>query len=177
MPSALLSERDLEKRGQKIDAENVRHAKRLGEIMGDDAADLDMCPMCSDDIAGFIYAPGKAPLSDEAIARVRMAIGMPVYDTLVQPPWAQACGDCQGQGKVKTGSVVPGKETTDCPTCGANGWINTRRRPEQNGSLTDPEGELITTGPTVFGLEPDERIASLREDGYTVIPPPTWTTA
>jgi hypothetical protein len=166
----VLTEKEIDKRNVSLGKENLRHVTRVGEIMGDDAPDLEMCPMCSDHILGMVYPPSKAPLSEEAVARVRTAVGLPTFDVLVQPSWANKCAECNGNGKVRTGSNVENAETTGCPACNERGWINTRGQAQTNGNLTHPEGEIVT-GPTVLGLEPDERVAALQRDGFTVIPP------
>lgn len=168
--SRLLTERELEKRAQKLDAENTRHAKRVGEIMEDDAADLIPCPVCMDTIAGWVYPPDVAEPSPEQVSRIRQFAGLPDYTNFRQVPWAHECSSCGGLGKVITGSKVMGAEVTGCRECNERGWINTGT--SANGTNGGTVIELpATTGPTIYGTnEPDERVAALRAEGYTVIP-------
>jgi hypothetical protein len=171
-PSAphALSEADLDKRGQKLDAENVRHAKRVSEIMADDAPNLIPCPVCMDGIAGWVFLPEVQQLPPEAITRIRQLIGLPDLTTYDQAKFATQCPDCHGMGEVKTGSLVNGFEVTTCETCKKQGWVRTTPY-QANG--TAPDEAPAVTGPTIYGLEvqPDPEIAHLRERGFTVIPP------
>jgi hypothetical protein len=164
------TERELAKRDQRLDGENARHAKRVGEIMDEAAGDLIPCPVCMDGIAGWIYPPDVQQLGPDAIARVRQVIGLPDYTTFHAAAFATECPDCGGLGEVTTGSHVPGREVTTCETCQKAGWIRTRDI--QRLAHVDAETGEILTGPTVYtGDEGDTEIANLRQRGYTVIPP------
>lgn len=166
----VLSEKEISKRYDKLQRENERHASRLGEIMGDDANDLIPCPVCMDGIAGWIYPPDVAPLSDEAVGRIRQVIGLPDLTTFRPAKFAERCPDCDGLGQVLTGSQVPGSETTTCERCGRNGWIRNVAPPVGVG--VPPVAEEVITGPTVYVDDTaDSEIRHLRERGFTVIPP------
>ena len=165
-----LSEAEIDKRGQKLGAENVRHAKRVSEIMADDAPDLIPCPVCMDGIAGWVFLPEVSQLPPEAITRIRQLIGLPDLTTYDQAKFAVQCPDCHGMGEVKTGSLVNGFEVTTCETCNKQGWVRTG--PYQRNGTADVNLPPILTGPLVAGPEqPDPEIAHLRERGFTVIPP------
>jgi|SRR5579859_1372722 len=168
--NAPLSEKEREKRWQKIDAEKVRHAKRLGEIMGDDATQLIPCPVCMDGMHGWIFPPEVAPLDDTAIARIRQVIGLPDLTTFMDDPEARRCDACGGLGKVKTGSNVPGYEVRECGKCLSKGWVGIRVD-TQTGVIDDIPPAAVT-GPTVYGTnDEDPEVRKLRERGFTVIPP------
>lgn len=170
--SQALSEKALMKRDQQLDAEKTRHASRVGVIMGEAAVDLIPCPVCMDGIDGWIYTPEVAALSDEAVSRIRSVIGLPDYTTFKHVTWANTCEECGGMGKVLTGSNVPGSDITGCMRCNERGWINTRQR--ETILAPGEETPAAVTGPTVYTeAEPDERIAALRGEGYTIIPPMT----
>lgn len=165
-----LSEQEIEKRQDKLARENERHAKRVGEIMEEDGNDLIPCPICMDGIAGWIYPPDAAPLSEEAVHRTRQVIGLPDYSNMRQVAWAQQCEDCGGNGEVLTGSHKYGEETTTCLNCKGHGWLNKRGSYLGNGH--DEAAEPIMTGVTVLGEDhPDPEIQHLLERGFTVIPP------
>jgi hypothetical protein len=117
-----------------------------------------------------VYPPDVKAPTDEQVSRIRQFAGLPDYSNFEAVGWANECPECHGYGKVKTGSKVSGAETTGCLNCNERGWLNTRGMTPPNGTLQHPEGEVLT-GPTVFGTEPDERVAALARDGYTVIPP------
>lgn len=157
-------------RDDKIDRENERHAKRVGEIMEEEATALIPCPICMDAFHGWIFDPAHAPLTPEQRDRMLQLLGMNDWEELPQASWAQECATCRGHGRVKTGSKREGRETTGCLDCGESGWINRRAAQVavENGHHADVPA---ATGPTVYGTEPDPRVQALREDGYTVIPP------
>lgn len=169
--AAVLSQRELEKRSQRLDGENTRHAKRVGEIMGDDAAaDLIPCPVCMDGIAGWIYPPEVAQLSPEAIARVRTVIGLPDFTTYRAANFGHECPECGGLGNVTTGSHVPGYEAATCERCKGQGWVRTNELVSVAGEVPHPEPTV--TGPTVYtGDDDDIEVRNLRQRGFTVIPP------
>lgn len=167
---AIQSERDLQQRHKRLDAEKQRHAKRLGEIMGGDAEDLIPCPVCMDGIDGYVFAPDVQQLPDDAILRLRQLIGLSGLEGLLPATFAERCPDCDGQGEVKTGSRVAGFETATCERCNKSGWVR-KGQPLRNGHVDLPapgEPEPIITGPTVYE---DPEIQHLRERGFTVIPP------
>lgn len=163
-------ERALAKRDAKLDGEKARHAKRLGEIMGEEANDLIPCPVCMDGIDGWIYPPEVRQLPPDAIARIRQVIGLPDYTTFKQASDAQMCPDCDGLGETVTGSHVPGYEVKQCGRCKKAGWIPLRGE-QANGHVQDEDAPVVT-GPTVYHLdESDPDVRALRERGFTVIPP------
>lgn len=165
-----LTEKQLEKRAESVFKENERHRKRISDLMEEDAVDLIPCPVCMDYFHGWIYDPAKAPLGEEQTQRVLQFVGISDNEQIPVAPWAQMCPDCNGYGEVKTGSKVQHAQTTGCVRCNKQGWLNHSHARETNGHSADVELDL-TTGPTVYGAEPDPRIADLRAAGYTVIPP------
>lgn len=166
----VLTERALARRSDALARENVRHAKRVGELMEDDLADLIPCPVCMDGIAGWVYLPEVQQLPAEAIARIRQVIGLPDYSTFAAAPDATMCPECNGLGEVTTGSHVPGYEVKTCRRCRKQGWIQVGE-PAQFETVDRETGEIVT-GPTVYtGDAADPEIAHLRERGFTVIPP------
>ena len=169
---AVQSEKALAERDKKLDAENSRHAKRVGEIMDEAAVDLIPCPVCMDGIAGWVYSPEVQQLSDEAVLRLRQLIGLSGLEGIKQATYATRCPDCDGHGEVTTGSRVHGYETTTCERCKKAGWIRVGSAPT-NGHV-EIEPEQVVTGPTVYQADPDDvEIKNLRERGFTVIPPLT----
>jgi hypothetical protein len=169
---AVQSEKALAERDKKLDAENSRHAKRVGEIMDEAAVDLIPCPVCMDGIAGWVYSPEAQQLSDEAVLRLRQLIGLSGLEGIKPATFATKCPDCDGLGEVTTGSRVPGYETATCERCGKQGWIKVGSTPT-NGHV-EIEPEQVVTGPTVYQADPDDvEIKNLRERGFTVIPPLT----
>jgi hypothetical protein len=165
----LLSEREAEALGKKLDAERKRHGKRVMELLGNDLGGHIPCPTCMDGIDGFIVSPEFAPLDPEQRDRMMQILGLDDWEQIPSATWAAQCETCKGFGKIKTGSHVTGREVTGCEDCGESGWRNLRVPVQANGN-TD-EVTSAVTGPTVAqSLEPDPRVQALRSEGYMVIP-------
>lgn len=149
------SEKDMEKVFKALDNEAMRHAKRVGDILEEDAQDLIPCELCAKLLPGFRW-----PVVDEdQRAAVMLAIGFEPKPDLEPDKHAHACPDCHGHGKVATGSKVQGQDALPCLTCGGNGWMGERRQmttrpaaapvaaPPWNGppelAPSDPEREAL----------------------------------
>lgn len=165
-----LSEKDLEKRLDRMYRENERHRGRVAEIMEEDAVHLIPCPVCMDAFHGWIFDPANAPLEQGQRDRMMQLLGLDDFEDIPAAPWAVTCPDCNGHGKVKTGSRREGREITGCLTCNEAGWLNRSGTPAANGHRETAETTQVT-GPTVYNREPDPRISALQGEGYTVIPP------
>lgn len=164
-----LSEKELEKGFQRLEAEAQRHAKRIGEIMGEDATMLVACELCAPNLPGFRF-PHIPP--DDVVQRVRVAIGLADFTELAKAEHVRECDKCRGRGSVLSGSKVPGKETVQCPPCKGNGFLHIGGTPTPvaadvaptNGDVvftadleptseTDPWGRLPTD--PLFGVMPN----------------------
>jgi len=168
----LLSEREIEKRFGKLDAENTRHRKRLGEILEEDALHIVPCPVCMDQFHGWVFDPQHIPLSDDQRDRTLQLLNLADFEDIPQASWAVKCETCNGHGRVKTGSRAEGREVTQCLDCKGAGWHN---RHHVGAQTAHTEIEPVpVTGPTVYGLDdPDPRVLSLKEEGWLVVPPTT----
>jgi len=187
-----MSEKEIEVVKGKLRNENKRHRNRLTEIMGDGFGGHVPCPMCTNGtfggmhidgvpadraeaeghtyIDGWIVPPDVRQLTEDQRGRTLQLLGLDSFESLPEAPWAMQCPTCLGYGKVKTGSRVPERETTKCADCDGAGWTNAKQAPPQNGEA--PQPVPATTGPTVYGsAEPDSRVLTLREEGWTVFPP------
>lgn len=174
-PTGAFTEKELETIGRKLDLDKNAHRRKLETILGNDLGGYIPCPTCMDGVDGFIFPPEIAPLTEDQRNRMLEVLGLDEWNEMPSASWAQQCGTCLGYGKVKTGSHVGGRETAECEDCAGAGWNNTRRA--ASVAQLAPVEENGMTGPTVLGLaDPDPRVDSLRRDGFTVIPPPTWTT-
>ena len=172
----LLSEREAEALGKKLDAERKRHGKRVMELLGNDLGGHIPCPTCMDGIDGFIVSPEFAPLDPEQRNRMMQILGLDDWEHMPTADWAVQCETCQGVGKVKTGSHVPGRETTGCDDCGEAGWRNTRKLSPVVAIAQEGNGQI--TGPTVTSeYEPDPRVDALRRDGFMVVKLPETAAA
>lgn len=70
-----------------------------------------------DERRGTIVIDGN----EHAICPMCLGVGW-LTEEPPQDPTSERCPDCEGVGKVYTGSRVPGQATRSCPTCAGNGW-------------------------------------------------------
>jgi hypothetical protein len=160
-------EKELDRAFEKVRREHERHANRIQEIVGADFEALAPCPLCSHFADGFL---GLVELPEQAIPQLRAILGMPDLTTFHAAEDARTCPRCGGLGRVLTGSNVPGYEVKDCQGCNGIGWIG-EGAPAGDGHH-DAALAPAVTGPTVYDTETDDpQVMSLRERGFTVIPP------
>jgi rubrerythrin len=155
----------------QLDREDMRHRERLSAILGEDANKLLQCPMCAHFFSGWLPPPAELPLPPENEQLIRAFLGMPDLSNFHDDPAHDTCPDCDGLGRVRTGSKVPGYEVMDCGRCVGKGWVG-KALTAENGAQVTTTG---VTGPTVYRepepLEDDPAVRSLRERGFLVVPP------
>lgn len=164
-----MSERDIERVNRQLEGEAHRHAKRVLDIMGDDAEVLVVCPLCLPLIPGFRY---PQPPVAEQLAAVKAAIGEPVDPPLSPDTYSNVCSKCDGWGAVSTGSKVVGRNKVTCLDCEGLGYVATDTR-RQGGALTAGNGVTPVhqyDQPMPAVSDPPE-VAKLKELGYVVVPP------
>lgn len=154
---------EVEKRMKALDKENLRHFKRVGEILEEDAQALEPCPRCFNFAAGLIFPPGMMPVSAEMRAAVKASIGEGVQAELQPADDAYVCSKCQGLGMVGTGSFVAGQEQLVCRACNGRGWEGPRAATAVGAPLSDgapsvgvqvtPAQEAVDADP--WGRTPD----------------------
>jgi hypothetical protein len=114
------SQAEIEAVTKKLEAEAVRHEKRLREIMGEDFGLLVPSPV--DWTPGYIFnVPGMLP-APEQVAALHALLGDAHSIDLEPALDAEACDACHAFGEVLTGSRKPGQETKPCSACGGTGW-------------------------------------------------------
>lgn len=94
-----------EKAVQQMERENLRHVKRVSEIMGADFVLAYPCTACEAGPLGFVFAQ---PASE------------PEYQ---DSPQHQRCESCAGLGQVKSGATNEPGRLVHCPTCSGNGYV------------------------------------------------------
>jgi hypothetical protein len=164
-----LSQKQLEQALGKLEREAERHAKRVGEIMGDEIELLLACPLCDP------LTPGKimpTPATPERFPAVRAFMGDAEPQEWQQDPNTRTCQTCAGMGEVKTGSKVQSQTTLVCTDCGGKGWQGQRPAVASTGPmaaspLPDVNGREDRPAPTI---DPPD-VAELKRRGYTVIDP------
>ena len=164
-----LSEKEVEKRNQALDKEAIRHANRVRDIVGDDAEALIPCELCLPIVPGFRFEY----IPDEQRAAVMLAIGMASDADYLQAPGTERCPDCNGKGKGKTTSQVPGQEFVVCLNCKGRGWIGERANalePQVPAIAPVANGETVTA-PIPASPEVEEAKRAAMAAGLIVIDP------
>ena len=143
-----LTEREIEKRVERLEKEASRHAGRISEIMEEDAQDLVPCPLCAGPFVGFIFPDAAKNLRDEHRDAVKAAIGEASAGYMPAPHTAK-CGTCNGKGDVLSGSTRPGSELVQCPRCKGRGYMES------------PTGEPVTAADSNGQVEPVAAVAAV----------------
>lgn len=113
-------------------------------ILGESAADLSLCPRCTDFLPGFVLPLNIKPVTDEQKVAVKQSIGELIAAELLQDGDAATCARCDGYGQVLTGSKVPKEAKALCLNCKGRGWVGSRadRLPELPAA-TLPDGIAV----------------------------------
>jgi hypothetical protein len=166
----------LARRDKALDGLNKHVAKRLTEILGDDATAYTPCEICT-----AFGTPGWRPGGDlpaEVKVIVSHALGVQTADDLEQARDTARCADCGGRGYVRTGSLVPDFESAMCLACTGRGWVATdERRRSIMGEPTNGVAGAPLPAPAGAGADYNEsipeppQVAELRAQGYTVFAP------
>lgn len=141
-PEPRSDDRDMGKRLKALDNEAERHAKRIREIIGEDADGLVQCELCAPNFGGWRF--DTAP-NEDVTRRVRVAIGMPDLANYRPSATERKCDDCGGLGRVLTGSSVAGRETAPCDPCSGAGFVPTRPR-QHPDAAPPPPPEAVNGG-------------------------------
>lgn len=129
------------------------YMKAVPDVLGPAAADLQLCPLCTDLLPGFVLPPQVKPVVGDQLVAVKLAIGEGVERPLKQDRRAFVCDDCDGEGKVLTGSHVRGQDRLKCESCNGRGWVGPRATtaPEaagaSNGYVEDEAGRAVEDKP------------------------------
>lgn len=162
--------------GKKLDALQKHVAKKMGDILGEDAAMFEVCEVCS-----YTNTPGwrlSGPYAPEVEAAVRGVLGTHGIGEYKTDTYSRVCDICEGLGKTSTGSRVPGQETQTCVDCKGRGWLAVG--PERGGApLVAQGGDQLTHDQSgasfdVIEVQPQldtPEMAALRAAGYILIPP------
>lgn len=105
--------------------EAARHASAVGRIFGDEAVQLEVCPLCSPSVPGFIT---PAETHDDGKAAIITALGLGPEESFLHEPGAEPCTECNALGRVLTGSKVPDHFDKLCSGCGGTGWTDPVQR-------------------------------------------------
>lgn len=118
-----LTEADIEKRYKALEREQKRHTSAIEKIMEEEALELVVCPLCEPELGGFLRMESLEQPRDEMHGAMIEVLKKPPQVDYKPAPHAVACIDCDGLGKVLSGSLVPGNEKIVCPTCKGAGYV------------------------------------------------------
>jgi hypothetical protein len=162
--------------GKKLDGLGKHVAKRMGDILGDDAALYAPCPACTP-----WQTPGWVPPVDpppDVQAALLHYMGQNAPSDYQADTHSTVCPSCNGFGEVATGSKVFGQQNLTCVECAGNGWQPTdeKRAPKfgaaSNGPApTYPPPSAVASALPDLPVEEDPEVIRLRQLGYAVIPP------
>jgi hypothetical protein len=113
----------VQKLRKQVRDERDRHAKRLGDILGDAATDTLPCPLCFDGLMGFVLPMDAGNLSDEQKAAVLAFVGEDMGSELRDAEGVVMCDRCDGHGQLKYPSRNPHTKTQQCPKCAGQGFV------------------------------------------------------
>lgn len=164
-----VSQKEIEQVWRKFEKSSQVWRKRVAEIMGDAVEVLIPCPLCDDNIPGYVM---PAPDVPERFPAVREFMGDAQPVAHEQDPNTRTCQTCNGWGEVETGSRVQGQSLLACTDCGGKGWQGVRAPVASSGPMapapmpeSNGQGEATPQGPET------PEAAKLRALGYTIIPP------
>jgi rubrerythrin len=117
-----LSEQEIEKQYKALEKEQNRHTSNVTRIMGDEAVELIVCPLCEPELGGFLRMESLDHPRDEMHEAMIGVLKKPPQVAYLNAPHAATCADCDGLGNVLSGSRVAGQEKITCPSCKGMGY-------------------------------------------------------
>ena len=142
---ASMSPEQFEKRATSAETRFKTYASAIGKLYEEDAQYLTPCPLCPDQHKGFVDVRHAGRVPKEIQDAIRMYFGIAREQDYAHSQVHRTCPQCEGKGKVATGSNVPEHATVICPDCGGRGYVGPQTVAATNGHAV--------TGPTVLGLE------------------------
>jgi hypothetical protein len=139
--AAQMSEREFERAAKKLDAAAKRWRAQVAEFVEAtgqsliaNETDLDFCP-------GYVFHPQVRPLDEEQAQFARVLLGDPIEPAFVQDRDSHTCEDCDGWGRVKTGSKVAQQNVIRCRRCNGYGYISTHPYEQETPIAVNGGGE------------------------------------
>lgn len=141
-----------QKQWTQLAAETERHARRVQSIMGQYVDGFEECAPCGG--VGLV-PPGPPPAE------------------MKPHEWFKACATCDGIGEVLTGSLRPGQEARNCPTCLGRGYLELL---DQGGTPVAPDSGVPSAADPLaahapIDLPPEQARNGNAEPSYGV---PAW---
>lgn len=146
------AERLVAEQAKKLDRATKAYSGKVVEALGADLGGFLSCELCEPFYPGLRL---PVPLTAEQIATLRNVIGLPSLETMVQDKFSRQCPDCEGKGKVLTGSAIAKYASITCLSCKGKGWVpigderrlDHHRTDEGPPAPGDEHGELDADAP------------------------------
>jgi hypothetical protein len=118
-----VGDKEIEKMLKRVETANAGYARKLGEILGDEAQILETCPRCAAPFLGLIWPAAMRPVSPEVKDAVLVSVGEQPAMATMPDPYARRCDVCDGSGVTASGSRRPEEKGVKCIPCNGRGWI------------------------------------------------------
>jgi hypothetical protein len=130
-----MDEKAMERMHKRVAQASATYAKKISEILGDEAQMLELCPRCVDGgFPGFIFPALMAPVDPKTKAAVLLSIGEEASEATEPDKYARQCDSCKGAGVTLSGSRRTRDRLLTCHDCVGRGWIAVG--PERQGNQT-----------------------------------------
>jgi hypothetical protein len=133
-----------------------RYATGVVGRFGAYAENLIECPLCTAEHKGFVDTQFAGRIPDEITRGIMLYLGLQREKDYKQSSQHSTCSECDGDGKVKTGSKVPGNEAIRCPVCKGTGFAGPQEATvTANGHATPESVAEVQDGPPDDQVERD----------------------
>ena len=133
-----LTEKEIGKRIDALEREKERHAKRVSEILQEEALDLVVCEACEVAIPGFHYPAAMYP-ADSSQRALYELLGGGAEAQFMHPSLYVICETCNGHGQVLTGARNDLNRLKACPDCGTAGYHDRNAQRPNVVALPQPQ--------------------------------------
>lgn len=170
-PQSGATQEEWEARFSKSEQRFKTYERAVFGIFEDDAHDLIDCPLCLGPVRGFIDKNALGHFPPEQVALVKQVIGITAEMEYPASSKYHTCTECDGTGRVTTGSKVAGQENIGCGECNERGWIGPEvavaatnghvENTATNANPPAPPSDLSTPDPDEFNqprVLPDGRL-------------------
>jgi hypothetical protein len=138
-------QRIVDEQAKKLDRAEKAYTGKVLDALGAELSGFLPCELCAPFYPGLRL---PVPLTAEQTGALRAIVGLPSLETMIQDKYSTVCDDCDGKGKVLTGSAVPQYASTKCLTCKGKGWVpvGDERRLEAHQEVDQPVDQLAADG-------------------------------
>lgn len=117
------SDEERSKMFAKIDGSFNTYKRAVERNLEDELPDWLFCPLCAAGaVPGFVNRHDLGRVPEQVQANVGQFLGFARETEYPAARGITVCADCEGLGKVSTGSRVADHMTITCPTCGGYGY-------------------------------------------------------